>query len=110
MKLLFDQNLSPRLVRQLADIYPGSMHVMHASLGAAADQQVWEYGRLNAFVIVTKDADFSELSTVRGFPPKVIWLRVGNCTTAQIESLLRMHCEDVREMQEDDSVCVLSLV
>lgn len=76
MKLLFDQNLSPRLVNSLADLYPDSNHVASLGLGSATDQVVWNHAQLNDFVIVTKDADFNELSVVFGFPPKVIWLLV----------------------------------
>ncbi len=59
---------------------------------------------------MTKDADFGELSTLRGFPPKVIWLRLGNCTTAQIEGLLRLHFESVRQLTESDDIDILSLL
>jgi predicted nuclease of predicted toxin-antitoxin system len=84
MKLLFDQNLSPKLVNRLADLFPGSSHVQSVGLGCADDHQVWEYARLNGFAIVTKDADYNNLSVLRGQPPKVIWLQLGNCTTAQL--------------------------
>lgn len=87
MKLLFDHNLSPRLVNRLADIYPNSNHLFNLQLDTAADYLVWEYARQNQFIIVTKDSDFSELSLLRGFPPKVIWIRIGNCKTNEIESL-----------------------
>jgi len=79
--LLFDQNLSPRLVTRLTDVYPNSLHVDTLGLGTSSDRDVWEYARLNAFIIVTKDADFSELSVLLGTPPKVIWIRRGNCYT-----------------------------
>lgn len=69
MKLLFDQNLSPRLAARLADIFPGSSHVFWLELDRAADEVVWEYARAEGYLLVTKDADFSELSTLRGFPP-----------------------------------------
>lgn len=88
MKLLFDQNLTPRLANRLSDIFPGSSHVFWLNLDRAADTVIWEYARAEGFLLVTKDADFSEMSTLFGFPPKVIWLRLGNCTANQIESLL----------------------
>ena len=71
MKLLFDQNLSPKLVSLLADLFPGSSHVQSVGLDCASDEQVWEHARLNGFAIVTKDEDFNYLSVVRGIPPKV---------------------------------------
>lgn len=85
MKLLFDQNLSPRLVNRLADIHLDYRHIFSISLERADDRVLWEYARQNGFPVVTRDSDFSELSILRGFPPKVIWIRRGNCSTNQIE-------------------------
>ena len=87
MKLLFDQNLSPRLVNKLADVFPDSNHVFLLGLDRAEDTEVWNYARIHAFTIVTKDADFGEMSTLRGFPPQVVWLRIGKCTTGRVEEL-----------------------
>ncbi|MCA1817491.1 MAG: DUF5615 family PIN-like protein [Acidobacteria bacterium] len=91
MKLLFDQNLSPRLPRRLADIYPDSVHVREVGLRDADDADVWEYAKLNGFAIVSKDSDFQQRSLLYGDPPKVIWLRVGNCTVETVEVLLRRY-------------------
>jgi predicted nuclease of predicted toxin-antitoxin system len=85
MKLLFDQNLPPRLVTSLADLFPDSNHVYLLGLDQVLDIEVWSYARDNGFILVSKDADFSELSLLHGNPPKLIWLRLGNCTTTQIE-------------------------
>jgi predicted nuclease of predicted toxin-antitoxin system len=107
--LLFDQNLSPRLVGRLADLYPGSTHVSAIELGSAFDQQVWEYARANKQTIVTKDADFSELSLVYGFPPKVIWIRRGNCSTQEIENLLRQNQKAIAALNDDPNTGILIL-
>lgn len=72
--LLFDHNLAPRLVTRLVDLYPGSAHVDALGLGTASDRDVWEFARSQGFIIVTKDADFSELNVLLGTPPKVIWI------------------------------------
>jgi len=72
VKLLFDQNLSPRLATRLQDLFPDSSHVFWLGLDQAEDVEVWGYARQNGYLLVTKDADFSELSTLQGFPPKVI--------------------------------------
>jgi predicted nuclease of predicted toxin-antitoxin system len=79
------------LVHSLADIYPDSLHVREIGLDKAVDKDVWEYAKQNDFVIVSKDNDFQQLSLLYGSPPKVIWLRVGNCTVKQVEELLRRH-------------------
>ncbi|HKV24966.1 MAG TPA: DUF5615 family PIN-like protein [Candidatus Acidoferrum sp.] len=89
MKLLFDENLSPRLTSLLADVYPDALHVHTCGLEAADDRAVWEFAKERGFAIVSKDSDFQRMSLLRGFPPKVIWLRASNCSTAQIEFILR---------------------
>jgi predicted nuclease of predicted toxin-antitoxin system len=89
VKLLFDENLPPRLAELLDDLYPGSVHVHQCGLGSAEDSAIWEYAGKNGFTIVSKDSDFQERSVLFGFPPKVIWLRTKNCKSAQIEFVLR---------------------
>ena len=89
MKLLFDENLSPKLPELLADVYPESTHVHSCGLGSADDSEVWNYARDNNFSIVSKDSDFEERAVLFGVPPKVIRLRVPNCSSEAIEILLR---------------------
>jgi predicted nuclease of predicted toxin-antitoxin system len=89
VKLLFDENLSPRLVTTLADVYPGSQAARERGLRGANDQKIWQYALDNGLAITSKDSDFAERSAKFGSPPKVIWLRVGNCTTARIDFVLR---------------------
>jgi len=89
MKLLFDNNLSHKLISRLSDIFPDSAHVMMIGLDESEDEKIWDYANKNNFTIITKDADFNELSLLNGFPPKVIWIRVGNCKIAEIENIVR---------------------
>jgi predicted nuclease of predicted toxin-antitoxin system len=98
MKLLLDQNLSPRLARRLTDLYPNSRHVMEVGLDRSLDERVWNYARQHEYLIVTKDVDFSELSLIRGFPPKVIWIRRGNCSTHDIETILREKFSSIKAL------------
>lgn len=107
--LLFDENLSPSLVDRLADICPGSAHVSNVGLGNALDKAVWEYARQNDFIVVTKDADFSEMSLVSGFPPKIIWIRRGNCSTRDIEVLLRESYDALAALSDDPALGILTL-
>ena len=109
MKLLFDHHLSPKLVRRLADLYPGSNHVYPLGLDQAEDKDIWEYARRESFLVVTKDADFSDLSLLLGFPPKIIWVRRGNCSTSAIEAILRRHFDDIEALDQDQVVGVLTL-
>jgi predicted nuclease of predicted toxin-antitoxin system len=108
LKLLFDENLSPRLVELLAFLYPGSQHVYFCNLGASPDRDIWEYAKEHEFVIVSKDSDFSERSIVHGHPPKVVWLRVGNCTTDQVALFLLNTVDALTEFAEsEEHACLI---
>ncbi|MGD9754267.1 MAG: DUF5615 family PIN-like protein [Acidimicrobiia bacterium] len=109
MRLLFDQNLSRRLVGLLADLFPGSSHVMHAGLDMATDREVWEFAKSEGYAVVSKDADFNQLAVLFGAPPKVVWLRSGNQGTAQIAELLRSNSPviDAFDRSQTDAVLVL---
>ena len=111
MKILFDANLSPALVARLAAEYPGSLHVRDVLLRSATDAQIWDYAKAHGLVIASKDTDFRERSFVEGFPPKVIWLDVGNTDTASIEALLRseQHRVDTFVAATDASLLILSI-
>jgi len=108
-KLLFDQNLSPKLIKRLADSYQNSDHLDLLGLGTADDAIVWEYARNNGFVVVTKDADFADLSVLRGFPPKLVWIRRGNCSTDDIADILRNHKKDIEELVTNSTLGILTL-
>lgn len=109
MRLLFDQNLSRRLVRLLATEYPGSEHVEGSGLLGADDQAVWQYAKAQGLIIVSKDSDFRHLALLHGPPPKVIWLRVGNGPTAVVEALLRTRLADVQAFAADPALSLLVL-
>ncbi len=109
VKLLFDQNLSPKLIEKLTDLYPNSDHLDLLGLGTADDVLVWEHARRNNFVVVTKDADFADLSVLRGFPPKLVWIRRGNCSTDGIADILRNHKEDIEELVTNSTLGILTL-
>ena len=108
MKLLLDENLSPRLVDALKDVYPESQHVSGVELGGAEDSAVWQYAKRYGFAIVSKDSDFAERSVLESGPPKVIWIRLGNCTTREIEVQLRSAHEIVRAfIEKNEETCLL---
>ena len=109
MKLLLDQNLSPRLVAPLAELFPGTTHVRDAGLERASDRSVWEYARLHHYCILSKDADFHQLSFLYGAPPKVIWVQRGNCSTDDVASLVRTHAPELRAFDDDPDVAFLAL-
>ena len=70
-------------------------------LKAADDESVWAFARQHGFVIVSKDSDFYQRSLLFGFPPKVVWIRRGNCSTEAIEQILREHHSDLESFHRD---------
>lgn len=109
MKLLFDQNLSHHLVGQLAALFPGSVHVRDVGLAAASDPDVWAYAAANGFALVSKDTDFQQRALLYGHPPKVIWVRLGNCTTATVALLLQARFDEIQEFAADPDASFLAL-
>jgi predicted nuclease of predicted toxin-antitoxin system len=109
MKLLFDQNLSVHLCRLLSDLYPDSEQVRRLGLDQAGDEEIWSYARVHGFTILTQDADFADLSALRGSPPKVIWLRCGNQRTETIERIIRDHALEILILESSDDLSCLEL-
>jgi len=110
MKLLIDENLSDRIALIVADLFPGSIHVKQAGLIRSDDLVIWNYAKFNEFVIVSKDGDFHQLSLVHGFPPKVIYLDIGNSPTRQVVSLLRSHEGNIKNFfaSRSESILIIS--
>ena len=109
MKLLFDQNLSPRLPQLLADLYPDSAHIRELGMRDATDTEIREYAKANGFAIVSKDSDFQARSLLYGHPPRFIWLRVGNCPVKTIEDLPRKHSAAIHALDLDPTQSHLML-
>ncbi|MCY7323071.1 MAG: DUF5615 family PIN-like protein [Phormidesmis sp. CAN_BIN36] len=109
MKLLYDQNLSPLLVDHLAGLYPESKHVYEIGLDRSDDLILWTHAQQYDFIIVTRDADFNEISLIRGFPPKVVWIRRGNCSTREIEAMLRSRFDTIQSLNENSNAGILTL-
>lgn len=109
MRLLFDENLSPSLVTRLASVFPDSMHVRDTGLRGRPDEAVWAYAGAHGLIIVSKDDDFHHLSFLHGAPPKAIGLRLGNCTTTEVETLLRSRSEDIHHFATDAESGFLAL-
>jgi len=109
VRLLIDEQLSVRLCEMLADLYPQSLHVTQIGLGGATDEAVWSASAEHGCVLLTKDEDFHRLSVLRGGPPKVIWLRLGNASTDEVARLLRERLDDLGRFEEQDEVTLLEL-
>ena len=91
------------------DFYPGSPHVYRIGLDRASDLAVSNAAREQGYVITSQDADFSDLSALFGFPRKVIWIRRGNCSTREVETVLRLRYDAVASLNEDPSMGILAL-
>lgn len=107
MKLLFDENLSPALPRLVADLYPGSDHVVRTAGEGSTDLHVWSFAARHGYAVVSKDNDFRQLSFTAGPPPKVVWLSVGNAGTRTIAHLLRARLVDLLRFDDDPDVGLL---
>ena len=88
MKLLFDQNISYRIVGLVSGNYPEAKHINQVGLEDATDNSIWNFAEENDYTIVTFDSDFYNLSIIRGCPPKIIWLRIGNTSTLNVAKVL----------------------
>jgi predicted nuclease of predicted toxin-antitoxin system len=109
MKWLFEQNLSYRLGPVLESLYPGSVHIRDVGLARADDETGWHFAQQQGLAIVSKDIDFYPRSLLFGHPPKVVWVRLGNGTTAQIEALLRTRQADLLAFDQDAHASFLAL-
>lgn len=108
--MLFDENLPHKLPALLAASFPGSLHVRECGLLGQPDEAVWEPASSKGYAIVSKDSDFQRRSLLLGFPPKVIWLRVGNCTSDNLFHLMRRHEQDIRAflLSASESLLILA--
>jgi predicted nuclease of predicted toxin-antitoxin system len=110
VKLLLDENLSDRIIPRIVDLYPNSEHVKTLSLTNTDDALIWEYAKANDFVIVSKDSDFHQRSLLYGYPPKFVYLRIGNSPTSKVIQILRDSFEIITQFSRSltESILVLS--
>ncbi|MDE0268587.1 MAG: DUF5615 family PIN-like protein [Acidimicrobiaceae bacterium] len=112
MKLLFDQNLSRRLVGVLTAEYPGSRHVTELGLDTTTDHAIWNHADEHGIMIVSKDSDFRQLAFLLGPPPKAIWMRAGNASTRDILNTLQERHSIIAEFSDvpEKALLVLPLI
>ncbi|PIQ25084.1 MAG: hypothetical protein COW63_19260 [Bacteroidetes bacterium CG18_big_fil_WC_8_21_14_2_50_41_14] len=110
MKLLFDQNISHRILPLLPDQFSGSTSVKKEDLINAYDKQIWDFARLNNYIIVTQDSDFNDLNTLFGFPPKIIWIRTGNLKTKAILDILIDNYSDLQKFESDNELGCFEII
>ena len=101
MKLLADENLPPRIVRDLADLFPDSTHVSATGLSSTSDTIIWKYAKAHGYTFLTKDKDFASLSIAWGTPPQVILLQTGNCSTDELLQMIRNNAIRFSDFEND---------
>jgi predicted nuclease of predicted toxin-antitoxin system len=89
MKLLFDQNISFRVIKGINDIFPEAKQLRELNLENLSDLEIWHFALKNDYAIVTFDADFYDMSLLHGIPPQIIWLRTGNTSTQNLIKIFR---------------------
>jgi predicted nuclease of predicted toxin-antitoxin system len=109
LKLLLDQNLSRKILPGIREQFPGSSHVVYVNLDTADDATIRRYAEAEGFTLVTKNTDMVDLCVVKGAPPKVLWLRIGNCTTDVVRRVLDANNERILRFEKSESQVVLSL-
>lgn len=103
MKFLFDQNISFKVLKQLPEFFSNASHVKFERLINAPDREIWEYAQKNDYTIITQDADFNDLNLLYGFPPKIIWIRVGNLKTSEIIKVLLGYQHEIQDFLKDST-------
>lgn len=111
MKFLVDQNLPPRMALRLAERYPGSVHVITLGMDRSKDGSIWSHAMAHGFTIITRDGDFQQLSFLKGAPPKVVMLRIGNRSAKEIVALLEGSLEtiDAFLVDPDNALLLISI-
>jgi predicted nuclease of predicted toxin-antitoxin system len=109
VRLLLDENLSESVIPGILDLYPESLHIRLLGAGGAADGIVWQLAKEHECLLVTRDEDFLRLSIMRGAPPKVVWLAVGNPSNQDIVNLLRMRHQEIHDFSRHELATVLTL-
>ena len=103
MKILFDQNISFRVIKNLKTLIPEGRQFRELGLENASDYQIWLYAKNNEFAIITFDADFYDLVTLYGHPPKLIWLRMGNTSTQNLVKFIEQHFDLISAFLTDEN-------
>lgn len=104
MRLLFDQNISHRILKQLPDVYAiSSVTVKSLGLINVSDREIWDFAKNNSYTIVTQDSDFNDLTSLYGFPPKIVWIRTGNLKTQEITDIILQYVDEIQAFIKDEN-------
>jgi len=109
MKLLFDENISYRILKKIKETFPESEHVNSIKSKKLSDIEIFNHAKKNGYLIVTHDEDFVELQLVYGFPPKIIWLRTGNTSTQNIMNKLEETKHDIEALIDNPEIGLIEI-
>lgn len=109
MKILLDENISWRIIKELADSFNEVFHVNQIFGKRPMDTDIWNYARENQFMIITYDSDFIDISELRGAPPKIIWFRFGNASRNYIINKIKSNIDRIKELYNDDELNILEI-
>ena len=110
MSLLFDQNISFKIIKKIEGIFPGSQQVKSLGLENKSDKEIWAFAKKHNYSIVTFDSDFYDLSIIWGSPPKIIWIRTNDQRTTSIEKLLKSHKKTIKGFIESSELACLEII
>ena len=99
--LLFDENISYRVVKQILHLFPESQAAKQLKLLAKEDFLIWETAKSGGFTIITYDEDYELLSNLRGWPPKVILIRSGNLSNTEVIAMLQINFDAISDFLLD---------
>lgn len=103
MKFLFDQNISHRILSKLPEKFSDSTSIKKEGLINTSDKIIWDFAKKHDYIIGTQDADFNEINSLFGFPPKIIWIRTGNMKTQGILDTLIEYSEEIERFIADEN-------
>lgn len=110
MNLLFDQNISPRILKILPEEFSNCQQVRFAGLEDSSDFEIFQFAQENDFAVVTFDSDFVDLNSMYGTPPKIIYLNTGNLTTKNIFEFLIANILIINHYLKSESDDILELI
>lgn len=109
MKLLFDQNISHKVLSSIWKLFPWSSHVYLLWFHTASDHEIWQYAKINNYTIVTQDSDFYNKSLLFWFPPKIIWIRTWNISTDSIITLFKDNHYDIHKFEHNANIWCMEI-
>ncbi|MFN4084204.1 MAG: DUF5615 family PIN-like protein [Bacteroidia bacterium] len=103
-KILIDNNISVLAKNMLSEKFKGTMHVFELGLERATDTEIWNYAETHFDAILSRDKDFYYRAVLKGYPPKFIWLAVGNCSNFHLLQILKENLKNIDEFLSGNKV------